>query len=127
MARKSLYSLFVGLLILAAVRHYGWALFPVEHRGMASKGLGGITVLTLAWVLVMHVKEAMLLPLVAWWSFEELQVILCSFWYMADPWPVMEGQAICSAKADIDLGAFGILAVAFLVWLSTRQPLQVRE
>ncbi len=127
MAPKSLYSLFVGLLLLGAARHYGWELFPQELKGMASKGLGGITVLVLLWAFWWQCKESLLLPLFAWWSFEELQVIVCSGWYMLDPWPVLDGQAICSAKAGVDLGAFGILAVSLLVVLSTCQPLQVRK
>lgn len=94
---------------------------------MASKGLGGVAVLTLVWVNFYLLREALFLPLVAWWSFEELQVIICSAWYLVDPWPVPEGGAICSAKAGIDLGAFGILAVALLAWMSTCKVLQVRE
>ncbi len=116
---KSRSSLFVALLLIGVSRHYGWDFFPAELKGMASKGLGGVAVLSLLWLLVWSQKDAALIPLAGWWSFEELQVIICSGWYMLDPWPVREGQAICSAKADIDLGAFGILAVAFLVWLST--------
>ena len=127
MAQKSLYRLFVGLLMIAALRHYGWDVFPVEMKGMASKGLGGVAVLSLIWVNFYLLREPLFLPLVAWWSFEELQVIVCSAWYMVEPWAVPEGAAICSAKAGIDLGAFGILAVALLAWLSTCKTLQVRE
>jgi hypothetical protein len=51
-------------------------------------------------------------------AFEELKVAICSAWMMADPWHVPDGMATCSAKAGFDLGALGVMFVAFaLVWL----------
>ena len=52
---KNPYSLALGLLLVATLRHYGWAQFPPELRGIASKALGGVEVLALlalVWALV---------------------------------------------------------------------------
>lgn len=60
--------------------------------------------------------DAPLLAVLLWWAWEELQVILCSVWFIFDPWPIELGQAMCSAKLGFDLGAFGILIVAVLAF-----------
>ena len=106
----------LALLLIGAARHYGWDMFPVEHRGLASKGLGGLAILSLIWIVYSLAKTKILLPVALWWSFEELQVIICSFAYIRWPWHVEPGQAICSAAAGINIGAAGILCVAWLLW-----------
>ena len=109
-------SLAVVLLAVGAVRHYGWALFPDDDRGLASKGLAAVAILALIWTVVGLTKSAAVLAVSMWWSFEELQVVLCTAWFWFDPWPVATGQAMCSAKAGFDLGAVGIMAVGVLLW-----------
>ena len=99
------------LLAVGALRHYGWGMFPPEFAGMASKALGAVAILYLLWRLYSPAWW----PLFAWWAWEEMQVVVCSAWYAVEPWTVAPGQAICSAKLGIDLGAFGIVAVAFLL------------
>ena len=58
--------------------------------------------------------DAPLAGVLLWWAWEELQVILCSAWFIFDPWPIDPGQAMCSAKLGFDLGALGVLIVAVL-------------
>ena len=102
------------LLAIGAFRHYGWALAPADQRGVASKLLGAAATLSLLW-LVRKAYAGRLVSMVAlWWAWEELQTVICSAWYLAAPWPVLQGQAICSAKAGIDIGALGIMIVALL-------------
>lgn len=116
MDRSSLSKLALLLLAVGASRHYGWAIFPDEIRGVASKGLGAFAALWLLWIVVYLTRAAAVLAVVIWWSFEELQVVLCTAWYAVDPWPVEVGQAMCSAKAGFDLGAVGIMVVGVLLW-----------
>jgi hypothetical protein len=112
------------LLLIGAVRHYGWFLVDPTLAGMAAKGLGGMAILALLWITWRRERRTWLTDAVlAWWAWEELQVVVCSAWYIADPWEVEAGQAICSARAGIDFGAFGILIVALLLWrVSTIKP-----
>ena len=102
----------VGLLLVGACRHYGWQHFPVELQGMASKGLGAAAILCLLCVVYAHAKPAW--PVLAWWAWEECQVLLCSVAYMAEPWTVAPGVGICSSRIGFDIGAAGIMCVAYL-------------
>lgn len=115
MARTSRTDVAVVLLLVMACRHYLYDLWPAELRGLASKALGAIALLSLVWLCVALAPRSHLITAVAlWWSIEEVQVALCSFAYMVKPWPVAPGQSICSARLDLDLGAIGIVVVFWL-------------
>jgi hypothetical protein len=119
-ALKSPFSLLaLVLLLVAALRHYGWAWFPDDLRGVASKGLGGVEVLALlsvAWWLIQ--ARAVRVVLVLWAAHEAL-VVTCSAWWMVSPWVVPKGQPMCSSGIGFDLGAPGILAVLLVaVWIT---------
>ena len=112
---KSLSNLTALMLVVGACRHYGWNLFPVELAGVASKGIGGLAMLALIWsVYALSEGGRLLLMVAAWWSFEEAQVALCSFAWMAEPWHVPQGQPMCSARAGFDIGALSVIIVAAL-------------
>lgn len=99
-----------------AGRHYLYDAWPPELRGLASKALGALSILTLVWLVIsLTPRWPALTGIALWWSVEEVQVALCSFAYMVRPWPVAVGQSICSARLDLDLGAIGIVVV---FWLS---------
>lgn len=103
------------LLVALFVRHYAYDLWPPELRGLASKALGALALLSLVWLVVSLVPRSTAVTLVAlWWSVEEVQVALCSFAYMVRPWPVPVGHSICSARLDLDLGAVGIVVIFWL-------------
>jgi hypothetical protein len=106
----------VVLLLVMGARHYLYDAWPPELRGLASKALGALALLSMVWLVVSLAPRSTPVTLVAlWWSIEEVQVALCSFAYMRWPWPVAVGQSICSARLDFDLGAIGIVVV---FWLS---------
>jgi hypothetical protein len=102
----------VGLLLVGASRHYLWPHFPDELQGMASKGLGAAAILALLGIVYVSHKHAW--PVLLWWAWEECQVLLCSVAYMVEPWHVEVGDGICSARFGFDIGAAGILFVAYL-------------
>lgn len=105
-----------ALLLVMAVRHYGYDFWPPELRGLASKALGALSLLSLVWLAVWLVpRDRTITAIALWWSVEEVQVVLCSFAFMREPWPVPRGQSICSARLDLDLGAIGIVVI---FWLS---------
>ena len=110
-------NLALGLLLLGTARNYAWLAFPDDLRGMASKGLGSIATLMLLGI-VLHAKPSKaVFYVVSWYAFMELQTVICSVWYLFEPWVVPVGQPICSAKVGFDLGAIGILVVACLLYL----------
>ena len=118
-ARSSRDSLPVLLAALLMVRHYVWDKVPVELQGHAWKLCSALCILGLLALL----WQSRWWPVFAVFAFEELQVALCSGWYMADPWPVPEGMATCSAKAGFDMGALGVMFVAFVMWWAlSRRP-----
>ena len=115
MGRRNPFDVAVVLLAVLFGRHYLWDHWPPELRGLASKALGALALLTLVWLVHSLAPRSPALTAVAlWWSIEEVQVALCSFAYMVSPWPVAVGQSICSARLDLDLGAVGIVVVFWL-------------
>jgi hypothetical protein len=116
-SRDSLPALLAALMM---VRHYVWDKFPPELQGHAWKMCSALCVLGLL-ALVWQAKWGLVFAVFA---FEELQVAICSAWFMAAPWHVPEGMATCSAKTGFDLGALGVMFVAMVVWRTLRrQPL----
>lgn len=106
----------VIMLMVGASRHFLWHLMPMEWRGSASKALGGAALLALIWIIyLLSTRARWLLPVLLWWSVEELQVVLCSVAYIVEPWVVPVGKSICSARLDLDIGAVTIVAVAALL------------
>lgn len=110
-----------ALLLITTVRHYGYDMLPLEHRAVGSKGLGGAALLAQAWVVYALIPSRLVLPVVLFVTWQELQVVLCSAAYIQAPWPVPQGQAMCSAAAGFDIGAASIIATAFLArWLAVK-------
>lgn len=91
---------------------------------MASKGLGGALVLFLLAVLWhLSSRSRWLLAAVLCGAWASLQTVLCSVAYMLQPWEVPPGVGICSARVDLDLGAFGLL---FAAWFALKaSPVKV--
>jgi len=105
-----------AVLALGALRHYGWQFADDGLRGEAWKACSAACILGLAWMHYLERPSQYMAAVIAWLAFEELQVLICAAWWAADPWPVPDGCAVCSARAGIDIGAIGILLVALLVW-----------
>jgi hypothetical protein len=109
-------SLPILLALLLMIRHYVWDKFPPELQGEVWKLTSAVCILG----LLALVWQAKWWPVFAVFAFEELQVAICSAWMMVDPWPVPDGMATCSAKAGIDLGALGVMFIAFALWVVVR-------
>ena len=115
-ARQNLLDVALYLLAVGTVRAYGYVPFDAEWRGFASKGFGGLAILALLPLIYAAYRSRAVLVVLALIAFENLQVALCSFWYIASPWYVAPGDSICSAKLGFDLGAVGIMGVAAILW-----------
>lgn len=75
-----------------------------------------LSALALLWLLSGYRRPA---DKLAFWAlllyaFHEASVVLCATWFIFAPWPILQGQAMCSAKIGFDLGALGLLLVAVL-------------
>lgn len=109
-------NLVASLLAVGAARHYLWPHFPAELQGMASKGMGAVATLLLLALVYRANRSKPLAMVLCWWAWEEAQTALCSLAYLAQPWTVESGQGICSARVGFDLGAAGLVCVAYLAW-----------
>jgi hypothetical protein len=111
-AQRYAHSLPILLALLLMIRHYVWDKFPAELQGEAWKLTSALCILG----LLALVWQAKWWPVFAVFAFEELQVAICSAWFMAAPWHVPEGMAVCSARAGFDIGALGVMFVALVLW-----------
>ena len=58
----------------------------------------------------------------ALWAAHEAMVVVCSAWWMFEPWSVPVGQPMCSVRAGFDLGAVGIFAVLCVcIWITNKK------
>ena len=103
------------LLLMGAALHYGWGLFPAEHQADVWNASGAIVRAILLLIVVWHIRSRAVLLIAAWWIAEEAMVAVCSLAYIAQPWPVMPGQAQCSALLSYDLGKIGLAAITLLL------------
>lgn len=113
-------DLALTMVLVMALRHYGWPLFPVGLSGLASKAFGGIAILFLLGVVVFLTRSLFVALAASWWAVEEIQVSACSFLFMAHPWPLQPGAPLCSSLFGIDFGAIGIVVIGWLVWFIYR-------
>lgn len=115
-AQSSSPNLPVVLALLLMVRHYLWDKVPYELQGSVWKLCSAVCILG----LLAYLYVPRWWPVFGVFAFEESQVVICSAWYIADPWPVPDGMGVCSAKSGIDLGALGVTFVAFALLRATR-------
>jgi hypothetical protein len=96
-----------ALLLLFAMRHYGYPLLPASMWGDAFALMGSACIIA----LVVMLKPW--LPLAAWIVGEELLVAGCSAWWLVDPWEVV-GAEQCSSRIGLKLGAIGVCFLALV-------------
>ena len=108
--------LWQALLITMTLRHYAWRWVPADHAGEASKALGAVAALSLLWLLAGYRRpgDGLAFWALALYALHEASAALCATWFIFAPWPILQGQAMCSAKLGFDLGALGLLLVAIL-------------
>jgi len=115
----------LAMLVLATFRGYGWDLVPDAMKGLASKAGGAIALLAMIWIAHALVRPSLLVAVAASvWSVGEIQEAACSIWYIFSPWEVPLGKSICSARLDLDLGAAGIVLIAWATWWVWRRHAQ---
>lgn len=95
-----------ALLLMFAIREYGYYPFPLAWQGEVFSICGS------ACMLLMLAFLRPWWPIGIWIAGEELLVIGCSVWWIANP--LAWAQEQCSAQMGIRVGAFG-LAVLSLV------------
>ena len=113
---NAVHRLAVVLLVLCAVLHYGWALFPPHLQAGVWNVLGSFVRVVLLGMVVWHVRSPFVLTLSGWWFIEEALVIGCNTAYMIDPWQREPGEAMCYSLLHFDLGKIGASVMAFLAY-----------
>ena len=113
------------VLAIGVLRFYGYVPFDPELRGIVSKALGGLCMVLVAPFIYRAYPSRAMLGVLAWWSYESVQVVICSVAYAIQPWDVPTGQSICSSRLDFDLGAIGALLIGLILWrIVLRLPLK---
>jgi hypothetical protein len=104
------------LLLVAATRHYAWALWPAADAGVASKMLGSLAALVLLAIVrdLIADPSPLLARVLLWYGVHEGMSAGFAAAYLIAPWPVAEGQAIGSALLGFDLGLIGAFLLAVI-------------
>lgn len=111
----------LAMIVIGIIRGYGWQFASPQLIGWASKGIGGLAMLSMIWIAYAFVHPSRIAAIAASvWSFYEIQVALCSFLYMYDPWPLPQNVPVCSSRVDLDLGAVGLVLIAWAVFYIKR-------
>lgn len=102
------------LLVTGLITHYG---FQQVEPALAAEAwnIGGALGRA---VLLLLVAVAYTSPavgaVVAWWAFEEVQVVVCGVAWVISPWHVEPGGERCSAWLGIPMGLLGLIAALLL-------------
>lgn len=101
-------ALALVLLVVGLLAFYSWQWAPSQHSGtvfaLATHAYAAVLLLVLALVLRDPVLWAVLLLLMAC----SLLVVGCNTAYLIEPWPVADGDDICSAKLNVPVGTIGL-------------------
>ena len=119
--RSCVRDLSVILLLVAAVRHYAWHLWPADQAGVASKMLGSAAALILLAIVrdLMPECPRLLGRVMLWYAAHEAMACGFAAAYLIAPWPVPEGQAMGSALLGFDVGLVGAFLLALLARSTT--------
>ena len=109
-------SLAAALLLIGVLRHYGWELVRPEWQAQVWNISASVVIVPLLWAVAYKWRPTVLIAL--WWTFEELQVMICSTWWLVRPWSVPKGEAQCSALIGFDLSSVGLAWVAAILLMS---------
>lgn len=109
------------LLVLFALRHYGYEAFPAAIAARVWNIHGALVMLTLLtwvclWALYMvpawGAWMAVFIGVASWWAVEELMVIGCNTWWILSPWAKPAGASACYPLLHFDTGKIGMAVAA---------------
>ena len=113
--RAALSLLGVGLFL-----SYCWQWVPAQHAGAAAIIAASALVIYLLTCFGLFFASYEVWLTVALIAAFKAIVIGCNVWFIADPWPVKPGQALCSARLNWPLGLVG-LALGAALFLHLRK------
>lgn len=94
---------------------------------MAWNALGAAARLALLLILVYPLSWSYMTAVVAWLSVEELQVVVCNTAFALNPWPIRDGQEMCSAWIKTDIGKLSAVAFSALLLAMPNNLTRVTE
>lgn len=110
-----------GLLLIGTVAQFGWHHAPVDAQGDVWNASQALLVLLLLGLCANAYRSIWMLSVVLLVGAWQALTAVCSLAYLAAPWPVLPGQAQCSAAVDFPLGAVGLwLALLLIALISQR-------
>lgn len=112
----------LALLIVGLLLSYAWYWAPNEAQGHVQNVASNALILYLLACVALVFASPEVTAVVALLAVFKTVIIVCNVWWLAAPWPVMPGQATCSAKFDMPLGVVGLgLGTALLAYFLIRR------
>jgi hypothetical protein len=108
----------VACILLSAIlaRHYGWGLASPEMAGLHSKLLGATAALVMLALIASAWRDRLVWAACGYGAVEYGQTAVCAAAYMHTPWPIQQGQPMCSAWAGADVAFFGLTVAAIVTY-----------
>lgn len=104
-----------ALLLMFALRHYGYYHLPEAWQGQAFNAAGAVCIVVALALLKVW------FPLLLWIGAEEAQVAGCSVWAILEPIAATSEQ--CSEQVGFRVGSVGLVWLALLVYRLTLSDL----
>lgn len=106
----------LALLVAGMFLSYAWYLVPEAVAAQAWNVSQSALVIFCLGIIGLVFATPEVWAVAALLAIFKAAVIGCTVWYLVDPWPVLPGQATCSARLNMPLGfvglALGVLLVA---------------
>ena len=99
-----------ALVVLLALRHYGYYHAPQEWWGSFFSIAGAACLITLL------TSASLPWPIKGWAIGEELLVAGCNSAWLVSPWDITGTDEMCSARLDFKLGAIGLAIMALAIF-----------
>lgn len=102
------------LLLLGALAHYGWKHAPAHAQADVWNAGQALLIIVLLGVLAATQRSAHLRLVCALLACGQALAAGCSLAWLWRSWPVLPGQAQCSAALDLPLGLIGLWLLALV-------------
>lgn len=104
----------VVLLVTWYAVHYGYEWAAVEHQGTVFNIMRSLGSLVLLGLIALAFQSRLTWLPIAGMAGEELQVVVCGSWWLWRPWPVKQGDELCSSGLGIPLGSIGLVLLGMV-------------
>lgn len=103
------------LLLLGALRHLVWPLFPPAQQAQVWNLVGAVSIAALLCLVWRQNRGPLVGAVALWFLWEEALVATCSSWRLFENWIVPIGEGQCLAKTGPQVVSVSLIALGVII------------